>query len=130
MLILFDTDFLYNFFFKNQSNHKKSKELIEKYIDAVFFISKPVKYEFLTVISNKENQEIAKELYYKLNYLELNILELDQEIENIAFNLFLDSDKNKTSIVDCLNLALAQKFDCKIASFDKFYPKQKLLGFV
>ncbi len=128
MLILIDTDFLYNFFFANQSKHHKSKEILKEYLEAEFVISRSVKYEFLTVISNKENQEIAKESYSKLNQLELGVLEIDQEVENIALKIFLNSSKNKTSLVDCLNLALAQKYDCKIASFDEFYPKETLLS--
>jgi predicted nucleic acid-binding protein len=128
MLVLFDTDFLYNFFFANQSNHFKSKEIFTQYLNYDFVISRPVRYEFLTVISNKENQEKAKQAYSKLNELELEILEITPEIENLALDIFLTSDKNKMSVVDCLNLAIAQKFNCKIASFDAFYPKEFLLA--
>jgi predicted nucleic acid-binding protein len=44
-----------------------------------------------------------------------------------SLNIFLSHKKDKTSFIDSANLALAQKYNCKIASFDKFYPNNLLL---
>lgn len=127
MNYLYDTDFLYNLFVPEQTNHIVAKTIFESLGKHRICILKIVKFELATVISHKENQSLAKDIILALEESEADIIDLDQNTEKMGWELFLGSPKNKTSFVDCANLAFAKQNQYKILSFDSFYPNHLLV---
>lgn len=60
----------------------------------------------------------------------LDILKVvvDEKIHEQTLVELKNHTKKNISAVDCSNLALAQKYKAKIASFDQFYPTQMLIS--
>lgn len=127
MEFLYNTDFLYNLFITNQSNHQKVKEIFAKIQNESITMLKLVKFELATVLSHKENQQIALEIIKKLDEMEINYIELSEEMENEVWKTFGSFAKKNISFVDCANLTIARKYKLKIASLDQFYPSEFLL---
>jgi predicted nucleic acid-binding protein len=125
-MILLDTDFLFSFFDSSQSTHEASKKVVEKYGNQEFYLSNLVKQELATVISHKVGYKECQIIITAINGLEVKNIYVD-EIQTVQiWELFNTFHKKQISFVDCSNLYLAKKLGYKIASFDKFYPKNIL----
>jgi len=92
--------------------------------DKSLLIYKLVVYEILTLISRRMDQDVAKSIYNDISFMNLYTT---RELEAEYFREFLSYDKKNISLVDCVNLTLAKKFKAKIATFDRFYPKEFLV---
>ena len=129
MNILYDTDFLINLFVTNESNHKKAITIKNKVEFAYYNILNLVTYEFATVLSRKFDQDFALSILTDFEKIKnLEIIYLNKTQEEKVWNLFKGYSKKNISFVDCANLVIAQEFNLKIASFDKFYPKELLIN--
>lgn len=127
MKILLDSDFIFGLVEKKDPHHKFcAKYAIEANNKKdKFFCLNITLQETATVLSNKSSHKTAVEFLNNLDSLVDTVIVLDNVIENKAWKIFKREKKNKTSYVDCANLAACEfyKLD-KIASFDKFYPEQ------
>jgi predicted nucleic acid-binding protein len=126
-MYILDTDFIFAYFDSKQTTHTKAGIIVEKFGDQETIISNLVKQELATVISYKVGYKEAKEVIENLNLFEpTEIFFEPQEIEQI-WHIFWSYQKKNISFIDCSNLYLAQKYKCKIASFDSFYSQNLLL---
>jgi predicted nucleic acid-binding protein len=101
--------------------------LEEKFGDSHIIVSNLVKQELATVISSRFGSLLAKEILENLTLFDPQEVFFDEIETEKIWKLFWSFQKKRISFVDCSNLLLAQKYNCKIASFDQFYPKEMLL---
>ena len=94
--------------------------------DTVFTLNL-VKFEVLIVLSRKLSQKEAIQHFDLIDWTALNYIFIDQDLENKSIEIYNQQNRKNISTVDCANLVLAKKLNCKIASFDQFYPKEYLL---
>lgn len=127
MMILYDTDFLYNLLVPTQANHAKALENLQKHQTDDWQILKLVKYELATVLSYKESHSLAKQIIQDLDQSIADWKGLSEVEETEAWKIFDKQNKKGTSFVDCANLAVAKLNNFQIASFDGFYPKNVLI---
>jgi predicted nucleic acid-binding protein len=126
MKLLIDSDFLFGLFVPDDLHHKRARQI---WIDLVkreceIFVLKFAVQETATVLSHKIDQHTAISFVDKLPELGLKVLAADVEMEEDGWKIFKAQTKKGTSYVDCVNLAVIQKFKFDgILSFDKFYPK-------
>jgi predicted nucleic acid-binding protein len=126
-MYILDTDFIFSYFDSNQSTHQKASNLEEKFGDSHIIVSNLVKQELATVISSRFGSLLAKEILENLTLFDPQEVFFDEIETEKIWKLFWSFQKKRISFVDCSNLLLAQKYNCKIASFDQFYPKEMLL---
>jgi predicted nucleic acid-binding protein len=127
-LVLLDSDFIFAIFTKDDANHQKAKDLLEKIESKNLSIalSNLVKQEIATLFSKRCDQNTAVEVVKILeNFERIDIL---SNTEEQIWEIFKSYQKKSISFVDCSNLFLAKKYNCKIASFDNFYHKEVLLS--
>lgn len=129
--IVLDSNVLVALIKSDDSTHAKAKEIMTRLHNEgnVFVVLNLVVQETATVISMKMGQKEAREFYEKRNSVIDQEIFLDNELEAQAWRIFVKQNKKGTSFIDCANLALMEK--CKldgILSFDKFYPKDILVG--
>jgi predicted nucleic acid-binding protein len=127
-MYLLDTDFLFAYFFNEQSTHQKAKIIMDKIENSDLYITNIVLQELATVLSNKQSQAHAKIAIENCKLLDLRIIKMTDEEELAVWVEFNKIDKNKTSFIDCSNLYLAINNNYKIASFDNFYPSEILVN--
>jgi predicted nucleic acid-binding protein len=127
-MYLLDTDFLFAYFFKEQSTHQKALDIMNIIQNDDLYISNIVLQELATVLSNKQSHQKAKLVISRCKLLDFKIIKLTDSEEDIVWDIFNQISKNGTSFIDCSNLYLAQTCKYKIASFDKFYPSEILVA--
>ncbi|OGM24555.1 hypothetical protein A3D00_00780 [Candidatus Woesebacteria bacterium RIFCSPHIGHO2_02_FULL_38_9] len=127
MKFLLDSDFLIALYKPDDSNHKKSKELFKKIQGDELAALNIVFQESTTVVSKKMGMTHAKKFYDSINRIIEIKINMNEELEQQSWRMFLKQTKKGTSFVDCANLATTKIYGIdKIASFDKFYPKEQL----
>lgn len=125
--LIIDTDFLFALILPAEPNHLKAVKMWQNSrFDTVFTLNL-VKYEALTVLSRKLSQKEAIQHFDLIDWTALNYIFIDQDLENKSIEIYNQQNRKNISTVDCANLVLAKKLNCKIASFDQFYPKEYLL---
>ena len=124
--ILCDADFLIGLYVDKDSNHQKATEIYSQFEN--FSILNITFYEVATVLSRLFDHQIAKDTLKDIQELFTNVITFDQKLEESAFELYYSYNKKNISFFDCGCLITAQKNHYKIASFDKFYPKEMLVG--
>jgi len=125
-MIILDTDFIFSYFDKNQSTHQQAKNLVEQFDKEQIAVSNLVLQELATVISNRFGYVIAKQIVENVALFEPQEIFVTPKETAKVWQTFWSLQKKNISFIDCSNLFLAQKFGCKIASFDKFYAKESL----
>jgi predicted nucleic acid-binding protein len=126
--LLLDSDFLYGLFVENDPHHQNCQRLVAKISDYNLIISNLVIYEFITLISRRIGQKEALDMLSQIENLDILKVVVDEKIHEQTLVEFKNHTKKNISAVDCSNLALAQKYKAKIASFDQFYPTQMLIS--
>lgn len=127
-IVLLDSDYLFALFVESDANNKKAiklSEIIESR-NLKVVVTNLVKLEVATLFSRRVSQHSAVEVIKILNSFE-NIF-VDQKQTEEIWEVFHSYTKSRISFVDCSNLYLAKKYKARIASFDKFYTKDFLLG--
>jgi predicted nucleic acid-binding protein len=127
-MYILDTDFIFSYFDRNQSTHQQAGDLAEKFAEQAVIISNLVRQELATVISCRFGYSLAKEVLENVDLFEPQEIFFDEIETAKIWQIFWSFQKKNISFIDCSNLFLAQNFNCKIASFDKFYPKEILLS--
>jgi predicted nucleic acid-binding protein len=126
--LLLDSDFLYGLFVENDPHNQNCQNLLPKISDYRLIISNLVIYEFITLISRRVGQKEALSILSQIENLDILKIVVDEEVHKEILAQFKTHTKKNISAVDCSNLALAQKYKAKIASFDQFYPPEILIG--
>lgn len=125
--ILCDTDFFIALLIAEDSNHSKAKKLALDYSDYNFIYSNLTKYELMTVLSRKLEQKFAVQAIELFEHLFTEQFNFDTTLEKEAIRLYKQSLSKNQSFFDIACLVQAKQFNCKIASFDKFYPQEILV---
>lgn len=125
MRVLLDSDFIISLTFADQSTHRRAVDIYQLNSNADFYILNLTQFEFATVVSKKFNYKVINEIFESLK--NVSLLRMNNFIENLAWQEFFKHKKKGISYVDCANLVVAQENEMKIASFDKFYPKEILI---
>jgi predicted nucleic acid-binding protein len=126
--ILCDADFLIALFVQDDSNHKKAFEIYNSFDSSYFVFTNLAIYETATVLSRKLEHDDAIFTLESIRNRFCNPIVFDTKWESDIFDIFNSYSKKNISFFDCSCLFIAQKFNYKIASFDKFYPKEILIG--
>jgi predicted nucleic acid-binding protein len=126
-MIIIDTDFLFSFYDSSQSTHLQSTTIMDMYGDSDWYLSNLVLQEIATVISYRLGFEDCQKILNLVVELELKNIFLNELDTDNIWKLFYKYQKKNISFVDCSNLYLAKKLGYKIASFDRFYPKEYLV---
>lgn len=127
MKIIVDSDFLFGLVIGVDAHHKNCKKLLKKCSkDNVKLVAlNLVIQETATVISNKRSQQDSLLFLDMVSKMPIDIIDLNSEVENLAWEVFKKQTKKGTSFIDCANLAFCQKYKLDgILSFDDFYPKE------
>ena len=129
--ILLDSDFLVASFRLSDASHIKAKhtlEFLEK-ISPELWLHNLVLQESSTVISHRMGMESVQRFYTTALEDAHRFFRIDEEVERLAWNIFLKQTKKGTSFVDCANLACITHYHLDgILSFDTFYPKAFRVG--
>jgi len=127
MKLLLDSDFIFGLVETKDPHHKFCVKYAESASERKdkFFCLNITMQETVTVLSNKSSQKIAIKFFENFDSIIDTVIVLDKKVEQKAWEIFTSKSKNKTSYVDCANLAAFKFYNLdKIASFDKFYPKE------
>jgi predicted nucleic acid-binding protein len=80
--------------------------------------------ETTTVLSHKASQALAIKFLQVVNRGNIPIIHINEELQQAALKIFAQQTKKGTSVLDCSNITVMQKFNVpSIASFDKVYKK-------
>lgn len=124
--ILIDTDAIIALTVKTDSNHKKALQ-IQKLLEsknADIKIINLVLHEIITVLSYKVGQKEAINFLNKIKENPPKIIFIDEKLENLTYQEFLNQNKKGTSFIDCSNMAVMKYLNItKIFSFDKIYKR-------
>lgn len=125
MKLLVDSDFLISLFKPLDSNHEKTTKIYKKIQNkSSLIVLNLVFQESTTVISKQIGMDNARKFYQLIPMMVDQQLFLTEEIEKLAWKLFLSQAKKGSSFIDCANLVVCQKYKLDgILSFDEFYPK-------
>ena len=124
--ILYDTDLIISAYFSDQSTHLKAKYFFRNADFTQEFILNITLQEIATTVSKKFSQLDAKNIVSDIKSSGIVGIFLSIEDEILIWKEFNKSAKNSTSYIDCANLVMARKLNCKVGSFDRFYPKEIL----
>lgn len=125
-MYLLDTDYIIARLFKDQSTHSKANTKASLISNHRQIILDLVLFELATVVSHKFSHKVSVEVIQDIKQSSIIITSLEKVEIDRAWSIFTQQKRNKTSFVDCANLAASIERECKIISFDKFYPKSNL----
>ncbi len=125
--ILCDSDFLVALLIEEDSNHTKAIEILQQNIACKFIYSNLTKYELMTVLSRKLPQNIAVQAFELFQKTFVDEFIFDRKLELQIIEFYKKSKNKNQSFFDIACLFLAEDYNCKIASFDKFYPTEILV---
>ena len=126
--LIIDTDFLLALILSEEPNHLKAIKIWQKSNFGTIFVLNLVKYDALNVLSRKLPQVEATRYFDLIDWTALNYIFMDQNLESKSIEIYKNQNKKNISTADCAILVLARQLNCKIASFDHFYPKEFLLN--
>ncbi|KKU86832.1 hypothetical protein A3A64_04225 [Candidatus Gottesmanbacteria bacterium RIFCSPLOWO2_01_FULL_48_11] len=85
--------------------------------------------ETATVLSMRVGMDLARKFLTDYHDIISEEIFIDEDVEKLSWNIFLQQHKKGTSFVDCANLAVIEKYKLDgIVSFDTFYPKELRIG--
>lgn len=127
-IILVDSDAFVAIIKETDSNHVKALRLLDTLQNnqATFLTSNFVFSESITVISQRVGKDIAHQYIdsIKSPTSTYTFLRIDEEIEDIALEIFKKQTSKNVSFVDCTNMALLKRENIyAIWSFDEIYKK-------
>jgi predicted nucleic acid-binding protein len=125
--ILCDTDFFVALLIDEDSNFEKAKRILDENLESIFLYSNLTRYELMTVLSRKLPQPKAIEALELFQDTFTDEFEFDDKMDLEIVEFYKNSKNKNQSYFDIACLLTAQKLNCKIASFDKFYPSEILI---
>jgi predicted nucleic acid-binding protein len=126
--ILCDADFFVALLLDEDSNYAKAQSILNNHLDCIFLYSNLTRFELMTVLSRKVPQRKAIEALELFQYTFTDEFEFDTELDQSIVEFYKTSKNKNQSYFDIACLLTAQKLNCKIASFDKFYPSEILIS--
>ncbi len=127
MKLLTDSDFLISLVKLDDANHNKSIQLFKKIEKSDLTALNLVMQESTTVMSKRWGMIAAKTFYGKVTRLIQETILLNEEIEHIAWKIFLSQTKKGTSFIDCANMATCEYYKLDgILSFDEVYKDKRI----
>ena len=124
---LVDSDFLVAVFRDGDPNHTKAKNILRSLSEQTYVLwaIHLVKQESATVISHRVGMDATK-LFVKNVMKDIDQwIQIDEKLEEKAWEIFLSQTKKGTSFIDCANLAALHYYNLTgILTFDHFYPKK------
>lgn len=128
--VIIDSNVLIAVFLLEDSLHTRATQLVSqlKTQGTVFYTINLVLQESATVLSMRKGMTSARTFYAAVHNFVDQMVPFDEDVEKESWKIFLSETKKGTSFVDCALLASARHYKIdKIASFDRFYPKELLL---
>ena len=126
-MIILDTSFLVSVEVETDQNHKRAVELRDKIIRGEFgdpIISDYIFDEAITVTFQKTKDLKKVVLIGAELRSSAKMINVDEEIFELAWELFKDQDNTRFSFTDCTILSIARLQEIKyIATFDKDFDK-------
>ena len=126
--ILCDADFFVALLLDEDTNFEKAKAILDNNLDCVFLYSNLTRYELMTVLSRKLPQIKAVEALELFQNTFTDEFEFDTTLDSKIIEFYKNSENKNQSYFDIACFFTAQKLNCKIASFDKFYPTAILIS--
>jgi len=127
-LIIVDADAIISFVASDDENHTKAKGIMQHLatIEAYILIPTTAICEAVTVLKRKLNKpEHAANVVKKFQSGNFPIQAVDQEIFNLAADLFNPYGSKQNTLFDAVIAAIAKKYHADaIFSFDKWYKTQ------
>ncbi len=126
MVVFVDTSFLVSLFNIQDPKHDQAKKLSKKLLNIPPLYSNLIFAETVTILSQKVGKQRA--IYagdlMKAKFREIRI---DQDIENLAWDIFKKQKSKNVSFVDCTTFALFHKgiFD-QCFTFDRDFKANKI----
>lgn len=129
--IFIDTDAFIAFVKKNDSNHKKVKQIFHALQDktVTFYTSNYIFAESVTIISQRIGKDIALQFIETLRAKDaiFSTIWVTKEIEEKAIEIFRKQSSKNISLVDCSNIAIIEINNFNgIFSFDRSYKTNKI----
>lgn len=126
--ILVDSDVFVALAKKDDTNHKKAKRILKKLTNqpVAFITSNYVFAETVTVISQRISHQAALGFIKVVKSSRSPFLcrWIDEEIEELAIQIFSQQTSKNVSFIDCTNIALVRHYNlAAIFSFDSIYKK-------
>jgi len=131
--VIIDSNVFVAVFLLEDGLHSRATHLVAelKRQDAVFCTINLVLQETATALSMRKGMTSARTFYASVHDFVDQMLPFDEVVEKESWKEFLSQTKKGTSFVDCALLASLRHYHIgKIASFDRFYPKELLLPVV
>ncbi|MBI5620947.1 type II toxin-antitoxin system VapC family toxin [Candidatus Gottesmanbacteria bacterium] len=131
--VIIDSNVFVAVFLLEDSLHGQATQLVSqlKRQGAIFYAINLVLQESATVLSMRKGMTSARTFYAAVHDFVDQMIPFDERIEKESWNIFLSQTKKGTSFVDCAILASVHHYTIdKIASFDRFYPKEYLVPVV
>ena len=131
--VIIDSNIFVAVFLLEDSLHTRATHLVSqlKRQGVAFCTINLVLQESATVLSMRKGMPSARAFYAAVHDFVDQVVPFDEIIEKESWKIFLSQSKKGTSFVDCAILASARHYKIdKIASFDRFYPKDLLLPMV
>ena len=132
--VLIDSDAFIGQIYPDDAHFERANEILrslaEKRVQLV--TTSMVVAETATVLSHRVGQKLVLAFLSVMKRGNIPIIHIDEALQEIALTIFSDQAKKGTSVTDCANVAVMQRFGMSsIFSFDKIYPKKfglKLVG--
>lgn len=131
--VIIDSNVFVAVFLLEDSLHSRATQLVSelKRKGAVFYTIDLVLQESATVLSMRKGMTSARTFYASVHDFVDQTVPFDENLEKESWKIFLSQTKKGSSFVDCAVLASVRHYKIdKIASFDRFYPKELLLPVV
>lgn len=126
--VLVDADIFVAWAKEDDANHTRATQIFHQLEDRpiVFFTSNYVFAEALTVVSQRVSHDTAIKLGSTIQSPNgsFQIKWITEEVEDLAFRIFIEQTSKNVSFVDCTNMALQEAHHIDyIFSFDGVYKK-------
>ena len=117
-MIILDTNIILAFLFEEDSQHKKARDMLQKYQNQNFIIPKEIWQETINVVANRRGSDAAilvdETLQKFVSYQDFNVSD-----SQIWKHIFIKIPDHHLSFVDCLLIYLSQKEKLTVLSFDQ-----------
>lgn len=130
MKVLLDSDGIIATIKTEDTWFRKAQEINNTIVQSggLLYITPTTLAEALTTLQRKYNsRRMAEALYHWLKTSGAQLIAVDEELINLAFEIFSTSQSKKNTIFDAINIAVMKKHQLDaIFSFDSWYKKQGL----
>jgi predicted nucleic acid-binding protein len=122
--VLVDSDAFVGRFYTKDAHHQRVLEIFARHEKkgSVLVTTNMVIGETATILSHREGQPLARKFLDIISQSLMNTIHIDETLHEEATKIFLAQQARGTSMTDCANVAVMQRFNiAQILSFDKFY---------